>query len=163
MLCDGVGRGVHVGGEGERGGDIDYLAAALSDHYRYDEMAQIVDGLELQIHDSFPLLVRKVRQRRGKVRARVVDEHVDAAEPVQAFVHAALPVVGVGQVALQEKDAPSALLDRGPDLADIAAVVRDEDICARLGESDGIDHSETGIGAGDHGHLALAGKEVERE
>ena len=122
-----------------------------------------MDGLKLQIDDHFPALIREFQQRRGKVRARVVDEHVDAAELLHAFVHASLPVIRVGQVSLNEADALSALLDSGLHLADVVGKVGNENVRARLGQRDCVDHAEAHVGAGDHDDLALAGEKVERE
>src|ERR1700730_9315118 len=137
-------------------GDVDDPPGFLREHVAQRLAAGPERRVQVPPDGVVPVLVGQVRHRRGLDQAAgVVDEDVDAAEPLDRAVHHRVDVFADGDVTLDEVASLVGvhLLERPLTLLGVPAV--DDDLGA-LGEKGLADApSDPGAPAGDYGHLAV--------
>ena len=138
-------------------GGVDDRAAAAVDHARHDVLHAQPHALEVDRDHAVEQLLRVLRERMHRaLDARVVEEHVDAAEVLRRALDVALDLVGVPHVGLEGQYLGAGLAHRGRRHDESDRVEVDEhDARALAGESQRGRASDSTRAAGDQCRLAL--------
>ena len=140
------------------GADVDDRAAAGGHHALADQRRQPERALEVQVHDRVEQLLGHRRQRVVERRhARVVDQHVDLAEPVVGGVDQSVELIPPPDVHLVREGGPAGrrrdLLGRDDARFEVAA--GDDDVGAASGCAEGHLASQPAAASGDEHHPSV--------
>ena len=150
----------------EGGGDVDDVPTVLAHRQLEDGLRAVVGAEQIDVDDGLEAVVGDLRNRRGEVSGRVVDEDVETAVVVEDALRHALDLVGLSHVEGidQHLDAFAAKFD-GRFLADFAPPRRDRDARTVAAEDAGDFLPDAGAAAGHEGDLTfqeLGCKDVDR-
>ncbi|MCY1532766.1 hypothetical protein D9M68_680550 [compost metagenome] len=132
------------------------MAAALRLHARQHGGDAVEHALDVDVDGAVPLVDLELVQRRQRHHARVVDQHVDAAEGLDGGGGELFQIGALGHVGGDGDGFAAGLADLGDDLVEpVGAAGREHHLGAARGQVARRRFAQAAAGTGDDGNLAL--------